>query len=215
MTKIHILPALLLSAMPAMAATVSYNGTFNNNPGAYPTVFNTTVPQFNPALGTLNSVTLQITSDSSANVEYENEAASGGSATANLIGTASGTFSSLSTSVVLTDTDAATITVDDEVGIPDFAGGDYHDYGLLADSDVDSDSAIAGLGAYIGAGVINLSISDNQGWSVSGVGDGVTRVTLSRSSHDWLVIYDYTPVPEPTTAGLSLLALAALGRRRR
>ena len=171
MTKAITL-SLLLASFPAFAATVTHNGSFLNDPGSYPKVFNSSVPQFNPALGTLTSVSLTIGSASSARVEFESETPATGNINSSLLGAVSGSFGSLSTAVIFnTSIGPVAIGADDEAGIPDFAGVDYHDFGLLSDADSDADSLSSGLGAYIGGGTVSLTINDNQSWSASGVGD--------------------------------------------
>jgi MYXO-CTERM domain-containing protein len=212
-----ILSALLMTAPSMMAASISYDGNFVNDPGSYPFIYTSSVPKFNPSLGVLESVVFSLNAASTANVEMESEGPVAGEGSARLFGVVTGNFSGLNTSVFLSKVLVDNVGSDDEVGGPDFTGVDYKNFGVLNDSKSGQDSAESNLTAYIGSGGIDVTITDNQAWSVSGTGDSASRVTLSQSNTHWEVTYTFSPapLPEPSSIVMGMAGLVGLRLRRR
>jgi hypothetical protein len=214
--------ALAATALSASAATISYDGTIANGPNpsaTFPLTTYENVTQFNPSLGTLLSVTLTIDASASAKLEGENERSGTSDFTASLVGSVTGSFSTGLSAAADTGAGSvmsASVEADDDAA-PDWKGNDYKDFGTVGGSDSQSQTQTTNLSPFIGTGDIQLTVYDQQAWSVSGSGDTTSRVTDSQSSTDWTVTYNYTPVPEPAsvTPLFGLLGLALLARRRK
>jgi len=213
----------------ANAATIVQTATINNGPAAPTATFPLTTPfvfnQFDPALGTLNSVTLEIVAESGADVSGDNQSGSEANFRANLVGSVAGTIPvapSVNTTVNLSATvGPVLVAASNEAGAggADFLGTDSAEFLNVNDSGNDTDGTTlpAELLAFVGLGTLNGQVVDTQGWSVTGGGDAVTQVANSRSITTWRVIYDYNTdiVPEPSSALLSMIGALALLRRRR
>jgi len=217
--KKTLLIGLGAMAFNANAAVIVQTDTITNGPvpsASFPLTTPFTFNQFDPALGTLNSVTLTIEATASADVIGDNEAASAVSFTANLNGSVAGTIpAAIAATAVLTQSDGPEGVDGDNDAAADFVGTDSHDFGSISDNSSDSDFATTGLAPFIGLGTVGGSVNDTQSWSVSGGGDAVTQVSNSQSTTIWTVTYDYDPVPEPSSALLGLVGLLGLARRRR
>ncbi len=74
----------------------------------------------------------------------------------------------------------------------------------------------SGFEAFQGNGTLNQNIYFSGGWGVMGltVGDSLINSVYTGSA-EWGVIYDYTPVPEPSAVALLLAGGAALAWRAR
>ena len=220
MTKILIIGLSAIALNANAASTITQTDTINNGPSpsaSFPLTTGFSFNQFDPALGTLLSVTLTIAADASADVIGDNESGSAASFTASLSGSVAGTIpvGGLDATAVL-NMSAGPVEVDADNDVAaDFIGTDANDFGTLADTDSDSDSATTGLTPFIGLGTLAGTIADNQVWGVSGGGDAVTQVLNSRSTTVWTVTYEFEPVPEPSTALLGLVGVLGLVCRRR
>jgi len=166
----------------------------------------------------LCSVTLELTGFASANVEADNESGNPSIFTASLNGSIDATIPGLSATATLFDAEVSPLVAADEAadGMGDFAGPDYHDFGVITDTASDSDTIVAGLAPYIGLGTIDGTTMDNQAWIVNGGGDAASFVNDSESKATWTVIYKYSPVPEPSSLlGLGFCFAGMMGLRRR
>jgi hypothetical protein len=201
-----------ISSASALAASISYEGSFVNTQNA-----TSSVPKFNPAIGVLESVTFNLVTTASALVEVESETPVAGPAAANLSCSIAGTFSGLNTSVVLNRSLAATYGADDEVAGPDYTGVDYKSFGVVTESNSNSVAATSALAGYIGNGSLGVNVMETQPWQVASTGDYASRIAPGSSTTQWAVVYTFTPaiIPEPGTSLLGLGSLLGLVVRRR
>lgn len=212
------LTAFLLAATATFAGaeTIIHTGGFVTNPGIYPATYSYTVPQFDPALGTLLSVEATIAAEAFASIGADNESPGGANLSVRLAGIARLTFSSLVAEAAVTSLRQASVTGDTDAE-PDFEGTDSVNLQNVRGEGSDAESLSSGFTFYIGTGTLPLTVFDEQRWTVLGLGDGEATVAGSRSNGDWQVIYTYAPaIPEPHTWAVGAMAGALLlGRRRR
>jgi len=215
-----LLLAPLALASAAHGATIQFSDTFG--PAALPVSVTplATVPLslFDPALGTLTKVTLTLDANTSGGtIAWDNEAPISTDITLGIGGevTAVGLAGVTAIAVPL-QTDSATGIDADNDGAADFIGTDA--FSVVGGSGSDSDSGVltSGLAPYIGlgtfdvtvSGVYDIYLSTTGGFGpvdpVAGITDGTVTVT-----------YEYTPVPEPSTALLVAGGLLGLGAQRR
>ena len=146
MTKILIIGLSAIALNANAASTITQTDTINNGPSpsaSFPLTTGFSFNQFDPALGTLLSVTLTIAANASADVIGDNESGSAASFTASLSGSVAGTIpvGGLDATAVL-NMSAGPVEVDADNDVAaDFIGTDANDFGTLADTDSDSDSA--------------------------------------------------------------------------
>ncbi len=106
----------------------------------------------------------------------------------------------------------------DNDGAADFIGTDA--FGVTGGSGFDSDFDIlvAGLAPYIGLGSFNVNVSAVVTTSLSTTGGfGPIDPAPGNTFGNVTVTYEYTPIPEPSTAmlvGFSLVGALAVARRR-
>ena len=168
-------------------------------------------PQFNSALGTLNSVELDLSATFTTTLTVSNSSPDGSSGT-------------VKTEVQFTVQDIGgnlVPHVPDVVG-PDFAyslgAGGNATSGLLSKSGSDSEtytlSAI--LTEFTGGGSIVLPASTFTQTLLANTGGNTSASQITDGSLTGDVIYNYTAVPEPSTIGLVVVGLlGVLGIRRR
>lgn len=204
-----ILGVVGLLAAPAAAATVmdSAPWSFPLSPGSQ--LVN--VSQFNPALGTLNSVTVQLDAAIGANVTGENDSAIPGNVTLNLSGNASATAPNAFV-IVLLNAAAGPVGLAATDAVPG-SGPDYHDFGVVGQNGSNSNLA-SPMAPYIGVGTVGVTVNASGGFSLSGVSDSSLQISGFAANGLVKVIYDYTPVPEPTALMLLGIGGLALLRRR-
>jgi len=196
-----------------IADTISYNAAIpTTNTGSGRVV---SLPQFDPALGTLTGVQLYLDADAFAgSIVWDNES-----------GTVTYVFLGIGATVTATAPDALTMiaiplqegegnVAADNDGDPDYAGADS--LSVTGGTGSDSDDANPTVFTpYIGAGMFDVIISSVvKTYSGTTGGTGVTNSTPGQ--YDGLVSVTYTYVPEPTTMGLLACGgLAILSRRKR
>lgn len=206
-----------LAGSVALAGTVTHNANF-----AFPLSPGNQVlslPQWDPALypgQVLAKVELKIAGDIEATVDAENDSKIGGNMGVDLLGLLKATAPSLATSAGILQSagPVAVSATDGSAG----SGPDFVNFGTVSGSGSNSNSLIAGLGPYIGAGNISATVNGNGGFSVTGVSDSTIHVSAFGADGTVSVTYTYNPVPEPTTmalAGLGGLGLALAAWRRR
>ncbi len=178
------------------------------------------LPKFDPALGTLNSVTIDYEGIGEFAYKIEN------------IDTATGTTGSNELLVDLTFTPSVaaggSISVSSGVlnvnlgvfdGAIDFAGTSGQDFGTTSASDTFSEIITTGLAAFIGAGNFIIDVAAGSGSDRNLSGGNVLEQTTWLAGARAAVTYDYTAqqtVPEPATfalMGLGLLGFARFGRK--
>lgn len=209
-TLSSILLGILLTH--AMAASISYEGSLTNT-----ATFSGTVPKFNPAIGTLESVSFNFITTAGVTVEMESENPLTGPATANVSCIIAGNFSGLNTSVVLSKSLVATYGADDEVDGPDYTGVDYKNFGVVTDSKSNTAIATSALASYVGTGSLGITVAETQPWQVATTNDYASRVAPAASTTQWAVVYSFTPnlIPEPSSILLGSVGLLGLMARRR
>lgn len=201
----------------ASAASVSYNAPFGFPLSPGNQVVN--LPQWDPALfpgQVLVSVQLQLDATIGANVTAENDSAIAGNMGVNLTGLAQATSGALSTTAAILQ-NAGPVPVAATDGVPG-SGPDFNDFGLISGNDSDSDTIVAGLGAFIGNGNIAANVTGNGGFAVSGVSDSTIQVSSFAANGLVTVTYEFEVVPEPSSVALGALGacgLALVGWRRR
>ncbi len=206
-------------AVLAGAAATSLAGVDTQTlPWAFPLSPNSQILPFNKfddGAGTkvLTKVEMLFNATMGANVTAENDSALPAPDFAvNLSGFVTVSFSSLSGFVGLSQSASAAVSASD--GIAD-SGPDYHNFGLLSDSDSGSDDTTSGLGGYYGPGTINATVFGSGGFSVSGSTDSSLGVSDFAGSGDVTIKYYWDPIPAPASLGLAGMAMIAAGRRRR
>ena len=210
---------LLLIGTPASAATVSFSDAYGPVSVPFATAPLATLSQFDPSLGTLTKVTLTLDADTSAgSISWDNEAGVSTNVTLGIGAevTAVGLAGVTAVAVPLQTGSAIGVDADND-GAADFVGTDSFAVVGGTGSDSDSDELTSGLGPYIGLGTFDVDVTASVETFLSTTGGfgpidptpGVTEGTVT-------VTYEYTVIPEPTSA--AFLGLGALGiavRRRR
>lgn len=214
--KRFLIPALLLACGvgTAQAGTI-ITQTFSSPPT--PVAWSTTYDanQFNPSLGTLTSVEIEVSSNIVASVDVYNFSGSPQS------------FTKATASIPITLTGPASLSLSATGGTADLAGSaapfpssnTFPGVPTTASTSTTLTSSGA-LAPYIGTGVSTLVFDFNagngtySGTAVSGVffgGSATANATVD-------VIYTYTAaIPEPSSvilAGIGIVGVAVFGRRR-
>jgi len=213
--KRFLIPALLLACGvgTAQAGTI-ITQTFSSPPT--PVAWSTTYDanQFNPSLGTLTSVEIEVSSNIVASVDVYNFSGSPQS------------FTKATASIPITLTGPASLSLSATGGTAGLAGSAVPGLntfpGLPTTASTSTTLTSSGaLAPYIGTGVSTLVFDFNagdgtySGAAVSGVvffgGSATANATVD-------VIYTYTAaIPEPSSvilAGIGIVGVAVFGRRR-
>lgn len=191
--------------------TQTQNWAFPLSPNSQVLVFD----KFDDGAGTkvLTKVEMLFNATMGANVTAENDSTLPAPDFAvNLSGFVTVSFSSLNGFVGLVQSANAGVAATD--GIAD-SGPDFHDFGMLSDSDAGSDSTTSGLGGYYGPGTINATVFGSGGFSVSGTTDSTLHLTDFAGNGDVTIKYYWDPIPAPGAFGLAGLGMLAAARRRR
>jgi hypothetical protein len=203
-----VLLAAFMASSPAGATTITYSDAISMSSTNWST--STSVPQFDPALGTLNSITFTLDGSVLGTGKFESLDASPSQVTMDLQATLklkrpSGT--------VIVQTIPVFETIDNVTafdGLQDYAGTSgktYTDVGASSSDSVTTSTA-ADKALFTGTGNIVLPVTATGSSFASGPGNIVTEFHTSAST-GITVVYDYTVVPEPST--LALLFAGALG----
>lgn len=153
------------------------------------------VAQFNPSLGTLNSVQIILNGKLTSDVQVENLDAAPSTVNAQVNGNLSlhgpgGTLVSVSPSIV--DNNSALSAYD---GTLDYAGTSGHDFGSQSASAQKSITLTSNLSPWVGNGKVNLAEGGQSSSTVSGSGNEQVHIS-SDASGTVTVIYHYTPKPQ-------------------
>lgn len=219
MVKRFVVGLVVLSLVmvgAAQGATVSFNDNF-----AFPLspgLVTLSLPQFDPGLGFLNSVTLSVDATIKADVTAENDSAIPGNMSVSLTGlvNVAETGANISTNAgIFTSTPSFPVAPSD--GVPD-SGPDFVDFGTISGSN-SAMNTTGPLAVFIGLGTLDYDVFGSGGFAVNGVTDSTLKVSLFGAEGLVTITYDYDIIPEPSSfvlAGLGLLGgVYALRRRRR
>ena len=218
MRKSTIFSVLILLAISTSAMALSISETksfeFTLSPNSQTLHFD----QFDMTGYVLKSVTLDILATEQANISCENDDSIEANVSVSLTGFVTGDGAGgLSTSTLLSEQSATVELAPSEA--PVGGGADYHDFGLISDTDSDSDTILTNLSAYIGQGTVDIEISGQGGHAVLGTSDYTLMVDNFKALGDAKITYEYEEIttPEPSTLvmlGSSLAGLAFVARRK-
>ena len=222
-----VVAAVSLAGLASVQAnTIAYTnstGWLNMAPLAPTSLY---FPQFDSALGQLNSVTLSLYGEQQAHVTAEN-----GNTNADwlYVGLAGGSGDYIhaaapgaSLNVTLTGPlDAFHAEGNDDPVNPDTgklaydgAGADFHDFGTVAASWTDGTTLTTSLTPYVGAGTFQVDVTGDGGWILAGPPAAQLTTTAYQGAGTVMIEYSYT-VPEPATLVLLVPACALIVRWRR
>jgi protocatechuate 3,4-dioxygenase beta subunit len=181
------------------AATQEVDATFA------PAVTNNTqtqsVAQFNPALGTLESVEISYNGTLTSDLKVENDDAQAATVTGTVNGALSVQAGGLG-AVPTTETNSNSATLPAFDGTNDFSGTSGTDFGSQSNSgtnDVTFNANANDLSAFIGTGTVPVTQTAQVTSSISGAGNLMAAVS-SQSSGQVRIIYHYE-TGAPLTAG--------------
>ncbi len=187
------------------------------------------IPQFDSTLGTLNNVSITVTTALQASLGFENtNPTSGGTFYVSTYFSFDPTEYytrakidlSFNSSVILTSgySDAQTYTlsgISAYDGITDYAGTSGRTVATFGDADNLSLFYNSGLAQFIGTGNLTFGIlSDAYTTLMTTGGNNSTRM-MTTGQAGVTVVYDFTPIPEPATIALLSFSLLILRKRKR
>jgi hypothetical protein len=211
--------ALVLTGISlSVQAQVSVSGPFTTSTPipSTETVWNSSLafPQFDPSLGTLQSVTLELSYTFSTTLTVSN------------LNVDTGASGNAKTEVIITVQDpeySALNAPEFDVNSAPFAyslgGGGSASSGLLTKSGNDGGNTYTSgslLTEFTGPGTIVLPASATADTLLDEVNGNTSAIQITDASLTGTVTYDYIAVPEPSTIGLVVVGLlGVLGLRRR
>src|SRR5579884_4041067 len=154
------------------------------------------VAQFNPALGTLNSVQIILNSTLSSDVKVENLDAAPSTVNAQVNGNLSLQGPGGSLLSVTPTISENTTSLSPYDGTLDYGGTSGHDFGQQSAAAQQSITLTSNLSAWEGSGNVALAESAQSTSTVSGSGNEQVHIN-SEGSGTVTVIYNYTPAPPP------------------
>ena len=181
-----------------------------------------TLPKFDPALGTLNSIKFTLDGHVEGLAKFESFDAGPTTVTMNLSAKLKLQRPDNSLLVEVIPLVSTTDNVTAYDGTLDFLGGSGRTYASLSNDKSDSFTSpppASDLALFTGSGNITLPVLATANSFVSGGGNIMTQFQTSASAQG-TVVYNYTPLPEPSgmiaiLAGLgSLAGLVARQRKR-
>ena len=202
-------------ASTASAYVISYDTNFGPTAVGSPTT-TLYLSQFDPALGTLNSVTLTLDATASAgSIAWDNEADQPSTVTLGIGAEVTAIApDALALVAVPLQTDSGSVDADND-GDADFIGTDA--FSVTGGTGNDSDSAAlppGDLTPYIGTGDIAVSVVGLAETYLSTSG-GFGPIDPTPGDFSGTVTVEYNYIPEPATLSILTLAGLALIRRRR
>ncbi|MCE5325077.1 MAG: choice-of-anchor E domain-containing protein [Planctomycetaceae bacterium] len=211
----------LLTVSYAQADTISYSNTYGPTSVSFSGLL-VPLTKFDPALGTLTKVTLQLNANTNAgSIAWDNEGGVASSVTLQIGATvkASAPLNLIAVTAVPVQSGSGSVSADNDAS-PDYIGDDA--FGVTGGTGSDSNSAFttSSLSTFIATfagetfnatleSSIKTTLSTDGGYGPINPSPGLTDGTVK-------VTYEYTPIPEPVT--MSLLGLGGLGmllKRRR
>lgn len=216
--------AFLLTALVALLAVSAGASTVSYGPYAQPlstTNWSTsiTLPQFDPALGTLNSISFVLFGHVEGTAKFESMDAAPAVITMDLSAMLKLKRPDLTDLVVTIPVASTSDNASAFDGTIDFGGTSGNTYGGLSANDTESatTSTAADKALFTGLGSIVLPVTASGASTGSGAGNLLLQFQTSASA--WATVtYDYTAVPEPSSllalmSGLGVIGLAI--RRKR
>lgn len=209
--------ALTLIAGKSDAATISFSETIS--PALTNWTTNVDLPKFDPALGTLNSITFELEGDVGGLARFESLDAASTTVTTKLSANIRLRRPDLSDLVISTPSAQTVESVGAFDGNIDFGGASGRTYDTLAASDFESSMLTAPFSPldqslFIGAAeMVTLNVRAVGQSHGAGAGNLLLQFNTLAGA-DVSVTYDYTPIPEPTTLVMLLAGMALLRRRR-
>ena len=181
-----------------------------------------TVPKFDPALGILNSIKFTLDGHVEGLAQFESEDGSPTTVTMNLSAKLKLQRPDGSLLVEVIPLVSTTDNVTAYDGTFDFDGGSGRTYSSLSNDKSDSFTSpppASDLALFTGSGNITMPVVATVNSTVSGGGQ-LTAYFQTSASAQGTVVYDYTPIPEPSgmvaiLAGLSSLAGLVVRHRRK
>lgn len=202
--------AALLACSAIQAATISHDSSYGPAQTDWDPAQTLSLEQFNPLMGTLNSVTFQFSGTIRSDFTTSNKASKAGTAQSNLDGILR---------FVLPTLDEAQVTLS-ATQLTSLAGKATATYSL-EDTDTVTLVLDSNLDPFKGTGMFDLGVFALATSAATGTGN-IKGFVLSYATASASVTYDYTsvpqpssPVPEPASMALVGLALAAAGLARR
>lgn len=222
----HLMKVLCCGALAGgslFGAQIIHNSTITVQPTNWASNF--LIPQFDPTLGTLNSIVFDLTGTVEGIAQVENLSSLGG---ANITTNLSAVLTLLlpgGVQMVVNPLASVTDSYGTFDGVVDFDGTSGRTYTTLANSSMQMQTAPpfgVDLSAFLGMGNIMLAISSLGNSGVAG-GSFVASTFQTLSGAALQITYNYTPsdpggdIPEPMTLALvggGLLGLGFLRSRR-
>lgn len=207
-TLFSVVAAGVVAGLTTMASadTITYGPT---NFGPFATAQNTpgflSVPQFNPALGTLTEVTLQLDGSSDGG-SIEFTASGSGSITLGI------------GSTIQVSGPASLVALANPKNTQLYTGlvaSDVRTLNGTPTTDSDTQTLTTGLAPYIGLSSVAFDLFADGDFSSSGSATGSAVSSFPTFDFDVTVTYEYTAIPEPASLILLGLGSVALISRRR
>jgi hypothetical protein len=178
------------------------------------------IPKFDPTLGTLNSITFTLQGTVTGDAKFESRDKDPSTVTMDLAAKIELQRPNNSTLVQIIPLAATSDNVTAYDGTTDFGGTSGKTYTGLSATQTDSSVSpppAGDLTLFTGPGNITLKVKARSASDASGPGNLVTQFSTNAGALA-TVVYDYTPVPEPTGM-IAMLAgfggLVGFIRRRR
>jgi hypothetical protein len=205
---------VLAISLTAQANTITYSDSIT---GLFDLVPNRdlVVPQFDSSLGTLNSVTMDISTAIQASLGFENLKKFAGG---NFDISASVHGYVVVSSMIMSnfvDSQTYTITLQPYDGILDYAGTSGTTVATYSDVDNGIFTQTSDFARFIGTGSVPFNIMTDARADHFGLPANSSATINTTAQASVSVTYDYTPVPVPEPATIAILSFAGLLLKRK